>query len=68
MSENSDAVVLIVSEETGIISVAVDGELKRGFSRKTLEEKLTGYLINNEKNAIAGKVKSKFTRKKTDKK
>ncbi|MBQ8911693.1 MAG: diadenylate cyclase CdaA, partial [Clostridia bacterium] len=31
MSENSDAVVLIVSEETGIISVAVEGELKRGF-------------------------------------
>lgn len=68
MSENSDAVVLIVSEETGIISVAVDGQLKRGFSRKTLEEKLTNLLITEEMNAIAGKVKSKFTRKKNDKK
>lgn len=68
MSENSDAVVLIVSEETGIISVAVDGELKRGFSRKTLEEKLTSLLITEEQNALADKVKSKLTRKKNVKK
>jgi len=41
MSENSDALVVIVSEETGIVSVAADGVLKRGFSGKTLEEYLT---------------------------
>ena len=29
MSENSDAVVVIVSEETGSISVAIGGMLKR---------------------------------------
>ncbi|HBL83889.1 MAG: TIGR00159 family protein [Clostridiales bacterium GWF2_38_85] len=40
MSENSDAIIIIVSEETGIISVAIDGVLKRGFSRKSLEEYL----------------------------
>lgn len=68
MSENSDAVVLIVSEETGIISVAVDGDLKRGFSRKTLEEKLTNLLITEETNAIADKVKNKFSHKKNSKK
>ncbi len=68
MSENSDAVILIVSEETGIISVAVDGKLKRGFSRKTLEERLTNLLITEEQNAIADKVKSRFTRKKNVKK
>ena len=50
ISENSDAVVLIVSEETGVISVAVDGVLKQGFSRKTLEEYLTGLLIDDQKN------------------
>lgn len=42
--------VLIVSEETGVISVAVDGVLKQGFSRKTLEEYLTGLLIDDQKN------------------
>ena len=40
MSENSDAVVAIVSEETGSISVAVNGMLKRHLSPDTLERLL----------------------------
>ena len=56
MSENSDAVVLIVSEENSIISVAVDGVLKRGFSRKTLEEYLISLLITEDKSAITERV------------
>lgn len=44
MSENSDAVVIIVSEETGVISVAIDGSLKRGFTRRSLEEYLKANL------------------------
>lgn len=32
MTENSDAVVLIVSEETGIISIAHNGEIKRNYT------------------------------------
>lgn len=47
MSENSDAIVVIVSEENGIISVAVDGVMKRGFSRKSLEEFLTKSFTEN---------------------
>ncbi len=57
MSENSDAVVLIVSEENGIISVAVEGELKRGFNRNTLEEYLSTLLLTDD--AIADKVVSR---------
>ncbi len=40
MSENSDAVVVVVSEETGAISVAIDGMLKRHLSADTLEKLL----------------------------
>ena len=43
MSESSDAVVVIVSEETGTISVAVNGMLKRHLAPQTLER-----LLRNE--------------------
>lgn len=44
MSENSDAVVVVVSEETGSISIAINGILKRNYNRETLESELR-YLI-----------------------
>ena len=44
MSENSDAVVVIVSEETGSISAAVGGMLKRHLAAKTLERLLVNEL------------------------
>lgn len=40
LTESTDAVVVIVSEETGTISVAHDGEIDRGFDAKTLREEL----------------------------
>ena len=49
MSENSDAVVVIVSEETGQISIAVGGELSRNYTRETLEKALEQYLLAGEK-------------------
>lgn len=56
ISEISDAIVVIVSEETGLITVAVDGDYKRGFSRKTLEEYLDNLLVREEKSRIKGKI------------
>lgn len=47
LSENSDAVVLVVSEETGVISLAVKGNLQSGFTAVTLKEKLREYLTYN---------------------
>ena len=44
-SEHSDAVVAIVSEETGSISVAVGGMLKRHLSPDTLERLLRNELL-----------------------
>ena len=45
MSERSDAVVLIVSEETGAISLAVDGMLKRHLSTEQVETLLRRELL-----------------------
>lgn len=49
MSEVSDAVVVVVSEETGAISVAVDGMLKRHLAPQTLERLLRNELCQEEK-------------------
>ena len=48
MSENSDAVVVIVSEETGSISVAAGGMLKRHLKAETLENLLRNELLPQE--------------------
>ena len=48
MSENSDAIVVVVSEETGIISVARDGSLRRGFTPTELGNYLKSSLIQDE--------------------
>ncbi len=45
MSENSDALVIVVSEETGQISVAENGNLTRNFTRDKLQHLLTERLI-----------------------
>ena len=44
MSQEADAVVIVVSEETGTISVAIHGRLRRGFTAETLRETLTNEL------------------------
>ena len=58
MSEASDAVVVIVSEETGTISVAVGGMLKRHLAPQTLER-----LLHNELNTQAADQEESLTLK-----
>ncbi len=45
MSESSDAIVVIVSEETGVITVAKNGKLLRGFTGEQLVKELEGIFI-----------------------
>ena len=49
MSEHSDAIVAIISEETGSISIAVDGMLKRRLSLETFEAILRNEIMPEEK-------------------
>ena len=48
LSEQSDAIVIIVSEETGAISVAIDGTLKRHLDGPALDQILHSQLIADE--------------------
>ena len=49
-SEDSDAIIIVVSEQTGIISLAVKGELYRNFTSASLRRKL-GELLGMQRNA-----------------
>lgn len=66
MSENSDAIVVVVSEETGTISVAENGELTRGFNRDSLRKMLMTRLLHEhdepeqKESSFAGRVISKW--------
>ncbi len=71
MSEVSDAVVVVVSEETGSISVAVDGMLKRHLAHDTFEKILRNELLPEEQGGsgvsrLARRVKGKNNGKKAD--
>ena len=59
-TEVSDAIVIIVSEETGKISLSIEGELERGFTYSTLRSALEDILI--PKDTAAKKQKNKIVR------
>jgi len=66
-SEQSDAVVAIVSEETGSISVAVNGMLKRHLAPETLERLLRNELMPQEtegEGSLIDKLSARFRGKK----
>ena len=64
-SEVSDAVVVIVSEENGTISVAIGGMLKRHLAPQTLQKLLSNELIadETEKKSLFKKLAASLTRK-----
>lgn len=67
MTENSDAVVLVVSEETGIISLVSNGQITRNFNSVSAGAELKRLLLdseNSEKNSTIATVIKKFNLKK----
>lgn len=62
MTENSDAVVLVVSEETGTISIVVNGHITRNYSAVSAEAELNRLLISKEETNTVNPVKSLYTK------
>ena len=53
LSEETDAIVLVVSEDSGAISLAYEGNLYYDLTREQIVEDLERYLHISSKNAIA---------------
>ena len=53
ITENTDAIVLVVSEETGIVSMARDGQLTRPLTVRTLEEVLNQVYTARESRVLS---------------
>lgn len=49
LTESSDAIVVVVSEETGKISIAADGSISRNYTEETLKKALNKVLSSKEK-------------------
>ncbi len=68
ITENSDALVIIVSEESGIISMASDGQLSRFLDIKTVEKTLLNMYLGKPEvrgtMAVIPRIFNKFRRKK----
>ena len=45
LTEECDAVAVVVSEETGLISLALDGRIERGLSGDQLRERLRALVL-----------------------
>jgi diadenylate cyclase len=62
MSENSDAVVVVVSEETGQISIALGGTITRNYTRESLQNELNSLLLDHQSSKDRGTILASLRR------
>jgi diadenylate cyclase len=55
LTEETDAIAIVVSEETGRVSIAVGGEIKRGIDFPKLSKMLREYYLERETRELAAK-------------
>ncbi|MBQ7760662.1 MAG: diadenylate cyclase CdaA [Clostridia bacterium] len=65
ISEISDCISVVVSEETGIVSIAHEGKLNRNFTKASMRKKLQEYLIPKTQDSKK-KFKSRFGFRRND--
>ena len=63
LSEISDAIVVVVSEETGKISIAIGGKLQRNFTKDMLKAELVDQLVDSAEKAPESKFIKLFVKK-----
>lgn len=63
ISEVSDSITIVVSEETGYISIAVDGKLERNIDSKMLKDTLENIFYKKNKNKAAVSINLKKIKK-----
>jgi diadenylate cyclase len=61
LTEENDAVAIVVSEETGIISVVVDGQIERGFDVAALRTRLRSLMLHRRARATAPETRAQLT-------
>ncbi len=61
LTEENDAFAIVVSEETGIISVVVDGNIERGFGADALRSRLRQLVLHKSAAAPSSRVKAQLT-------
>ena len=54
ITEETDAVVVVVSEETGYISIACHGVIYRDITAENLQKRLGTLLLSQTKDSLAG--------------
>lgn len=65
LTECTDSVVVIVSEETGTISIAMDGNITRGYTKESLQEKLKEIFLGQTdvREGAFSRLRSRLTKK-----
>ena len=66
ITEVANVISIVISEETGTISLAIDGDLIRGFNKNSLKREIVKRLLPAEaakKNLSDNGLKKKFSRK-----